>query len=378
MIKNVVKDTCFICFFSIRIAIFTDMLKTEYHIVATMSGTSLDGLDIIYVTFKFDGAWSFTIHNSETIPYDAIWKRKFKNLINLSSEELKRTDEEFTNYLAETIGAFISKNKIKKIDFISSHGHTALHQPQQQLTYQIGNLPILAQLLGQTIVCDFRVQDVEFGGQGAPLVPIGDKLLFSEYDYCINLGGFANLSTDDHSTRIAYDICPANIVLNHYVNILGHEFDDKGSIAESGALDDKLLDKLNALEFYKQDYPKSLGLEWVNEVVFPLIDDYNLKTEDILKTFTEHIAVQIAKEINKKESALVMITGGGAYNDYLISRIKSKTKNKIVIPSKKIIEFKEALIFGLLGVLKIRYEINCLASVTGAKHDHSSGKIFRP
>lgn len=378
MIKNVVKDTCFIRFFSIRITIFTNMLKTEYHIVATMSGTSLDGLDIIYVTFKFDGSWSFTIHNSETIPYDAIWKRKLKNLINLSTEELKRTDEEFTNYLAETIGTFISKNKIENIDFISSHGHTALHQPEQQLTYQIGNLPILAQILGHKIVCDFRVQDVKLGGQGAPLVPIGDKLLFSEYDYCINLGGFANLSTDDHSTRTAYDICPANIVLNHYVNILGHEFDDKGSIAKSGTLDNKLLNKLNALEFYKQDHPKSLGLEWVNEVVFPLIDNYNLKTEDILKTFTEHIAVQIAKEINKKENVLVMITGGGAYNDYLISRIKSKTKNKIVIPSKEIIEFKEALIFGLLGVLKIRNEINCLASVTGAKHDHSSGKIFRP
>jgi anhydro-N-acetylmuramic acid kinase len=354
------------------------MLKKEYHIVATMSGTSLDGLDIIYVTFKFDGSWFFSILNSETIPYDVIWKRKLKNLIQLSSGELKRTDEEFINYLAETIEKFISKNKIEKIDFISSHGHTALHQPEQHITYQIGNLPNLAQLLGQTIVCDFRVQDVELGGQGAPLVPIGDKLLFSEYDYCINLGGFANLSTDDYSTRIAYDICPANIVLNHYVNVLGQDFDDKGGIAESGTLDDKLLTELNALEFYKQDYPKSLGLEWVNEVVYPLIDNFNLKTKDVLKTFTEHIVVQISKEINKKESALVMITGGGAYNDYLISRIKSKTKNKIVIPSKEIIEFKEALIFGLLGVLKIRNEINCLASVTGAKHDHSSGKIFRP
>jgi anhydro-N-acetylmuramic acid kinase len=338
----------------------------------------LDGLDIIYVTFKFDRSWFFTIHNSETIPYDTMWKRKLKNLIELSSGELKQTDEEFTNYLAGTIEKFISKNKIEKIDFISSHGHTALHQPEQHITHQIGNLPILAQLLRQTIVCDFRVQDVILGGQGAPLVPIGDKLLFSEYDYCINLGGFANLSTEDNSTRIAYDICPTNIVLNHYVNVLGHDFDDEGKISKSGTIDEQLLSELNALEFYRQDYPKSLGLEWVNQVVFPLIDNFNLKTEDILKTFTEHIAVQISKEINKKESALVMITGGGAYNNYLISRINSKTKNKTVIPSKEIIEFKEALIFGLLGVLKIRNEINCLASVTGAKHDHCSGKIFRP
>lgn len=354
------------------------MTNSVYNIIAVMSGTSLDGIDIIFVTFKKDGTWSFTIHNAETLTYNEIWKKRLKNLIDLSLDELKQTDEEYTKYLSKKINEFISKYHIENIDFISSHGHTALHQPDQFLTYQIGNLPILAQLLGRMVVCDFRVQDVEFGGQGAPLVPIGDKLLFSEYDCCINLGGFANLSTDDNSTRIAYDICPSNIVLNHYVNVLGHDFDDKGSIAESGTLDDKLLNKLNALEFYKQNHPKSLGLEWVNEIIFPIIDKYNLKAEDILKTFTEHIAVQISKEINKKESALVMITGGGAYNDYLISRIKSKTKNNIVIPSKAIIEFKEALIFGLLGILKIRGEVNCLASVTGAKHDHSSGKIFHP
>jgi anhydro-N-acetylmuramic acid kinase len=354
------------------------MTNSVYNIIAVMSGTSLDGIDIIYVTFKIDGKWRFKIHYAETLPYNAFWKKRLKNLIDLSSEELKQTDLEYTKYLSEKIKEFISKYQIENIDFISSHGHTALHQPDQFLTYQIGNLPILAQLLGETIVCDFRVQDVKLGGQGAPLVPIGDKLLFSEYDYCINLGGFANLSTDDNSIRIAYDICPTNIVLNHYVNVLGLDFDDKGQIAKSGKIDEQLLSELNALEFYKKDFPKSLGLEWVNQIIFPIIDKYNLETEAILKTFTEHIAVQISKEINKKDNALVMITGGGAYNEYLISRIKSKTKSNIIIPSKDIIEFKEALIFGLLGILKVRDEINCLASVTGAKHDHSSGKIFHP
>ncbi|HKK11936.1 MAG TPA: anhydro-N-acetylmuramic acid kinase, partial [Flavobacteriaceae bacterium] len=228
------------------------------------------------------------------------------------------------------------------------------------------------------VVCDFRVQDVELGGQGAPLVPIGDKLLFSNYDFCINLGGFANLSTDRDGERIAYDICPVNIVLNHYVRLMGGDFDDKGKIAKSGAIDKQLLDELNVLEFYDQSYPKSLGLEWVNEAIFPIIDRFNLKTEDILKTFTEHIAVQISKEINVDGKTPVLITGGGAYNDYLVSRIQSKTKNTIAIPSKVIVEFKEALIFGLLGILRIRGEVNCLASVTGAKYDHSSGEIFQP
>ena len=354
------------------------MSKTGYHIIAAMSGTSLDGLDLIDVTFTFDGKWNFIIHHSETISYSKFWKQKLKNLIQITSDELKQTDEDYTKYLSELIQEFISKNRIENIDFISSHGHTALHQPKRQLTYQIGNLPILAELLGQTIICDFRVQDVELGGQGAPLVPIGDQFLFSEYDYCINLGGFANLSTNVNGIRIAYDVCPTNIVLNHYVADLGYDYDDKGKIAEIGLINELLLKELNALEFYKKDYPKSLGLEWVKEVVFPLIDKFNLKIEDILKTFTEHIAIQISNEINAKENAKVLITGGGAYNDYLISRIKSKTQNTIILPTKEIIEFKEALIFGLLGVLKFRGEVNCLKSVTGAKQDHSSGKIFRP
>jgi len=354
------------------------MIKTVYHIVATMSGTSLDGLDIIFVTFKFDGSWTFEIQYAETIPYSENWKARLKNLVNLDTNELKQTDLDYTTYLSHVIKEFISKYTINNIDFVSSHGHTALHQPEHHFTYQIGNLPHLAEFLGQTVVCDFRVQDVELGGQGAPLVPIGDKLLFTEYDYCINLGGFANLSTDDNSIRIAYDICPVNIVLNHYARLMGLDFDDGGHIAQSGTVNEQLLSNLNGLEFYNQKYPKSLGLEWVNAFVFPMIDGYKLKTEDILKTFTEHIAVQISKEINKKTGARILITGGGAYNDFLISRIKSKTKHEIEIPSKEIVEFKEALIFGLLGILKIRNEINCLASVTGARYDHCSGKLFQP
>ena len=354
------------------------MIKKEYNIVASMSGTSLDGIDLIYVAFKLDGTWNFTIRHGQTVPYPKLWVDKLNNLVNLSSEELKQIDEDYTAYFAAVLKEFISRHHIEPIDFISSHGHTALHQPERGFTYQIGNLPILAELVDQMVICDFRVQDVELGGQGAPLVPIGDKLLFLEYDYCINLGGFANLSSDYNSIRIAYDICPTNIVLNHYVRSMGHDFDDRGQMAKKGTINEQLLAELNALEFYSQNHPKSLGLEWVHAFVFPLIDQYNLKTEDVLKTFTEHIAIQISKEINKKESARVLITGGGAYNDYLILRIKSKTKHKIVIPSKEIVEFKEALIFGLLGVLRIRGENNCLSSVTGAKYDHSSGKIFRP
>lgn len=354
------------------------MIKNEYQVIGVMSGTSLDGIDLVYVSFRFDTSWHFKILYSETIPYDSQWVENLRGLVSQSLEGLKEMDNIYTNYLSLRINAFINKFEIKHIDAVCSHGHTALHQPEKGMTYQIGNMPHLALLIEQTVVCDFRVQDVEYGGQGAPLVPIGDKLLFSEYDFCLNLGGFANLSTEVDGNRIAYDVCPVNIVLNKYVKQLGFDFDDKGKIASTGTINEALLTKLNNLEFYNASYPKSLGLEWVDKNVFPLIDSFQMEIHDILRTFLEHIAIQIASEINKKNKVSVYVTGGGVYNEYLINRLKSRTKNSIVIPSKTIIEFKEALIFGLLGVLKLRNEVNCLQSVTGAFKNHSSGKIYIP
>ena len=225
------------------------------------------------------------------------------------------------------------------------------------------------------MILEFK--DVEFGGQGAPLVPIGDRLLFENYDYCLNLGGFANISFENHSERVAYDICPVNIVLNYYVSKLNLEYDDKGKIASKGEIHEELLANLNKLTFYAKNPPKSLGLEWVETHIFPLIESFNLKTEAILRTFVEHVAIQITSTLNREETS-ILITGGGAYNDFLIGRIKELSDSKIIIPENEILEFKEALIFGLLGVLKERNEVNCLMSVTGAKRDHSSGKILIP
>ncbi|MCP4052852.1 MAG: anhydro-N-acetylmuramic acid kinase [Mesoflavibacter sp.] len=353
------------------------MLKENYHIVGVMSGTSLDGIDLAEINFIKKDTWQFQILNSTTISYSEDWQRKLKSLTKQSIKKLQQIDVDYTNFLAEVITTFIKKNNINHLDAVCSHGHTALHQPEQKLTYQIGNLPVLAEQLKQTVVCDFRVQDVQFGGQGAPLVPIGDQLLFSEYDYCINLGGFANVSTLINKQRIAFDICPVNIVLNKYVQQLGFDYDDKGHLASQGKINQQLLEQLNDLDFYKNSYPKSLGLEWVEQQIFPLIDNYKLEVKDILHTMIHHVAQQIAKVINQKDNTSVLLTGGGTYNDFLVERIKALTNAKIVIPSAELIEFKEALIFGFLGVLKLRKENNCLASVTGASKDHSSGKIYK-
>jgi len=354
------------------------MLNNQYKIIGVMSGTSLDGIDLAYIIFNFTDHWNFKIEKCTTIPYSKEWTHVLQNLVSNTSNSLKEIDSNYTKHLAKVILDFIKKNNIQDIDAICSHGHTALHQPEKGVTYQIGNLKELATLTNTKVVCDFRVQDVALGGQGAPLVPIGDKLLFSKYHYCVNLGGFANISFEEKNKRIAFDICPVNIVLNHYVQKLGVEFDDQGKLAATGNINTQLLEQLNTLDFYKEPYPKSLGLEWVKKEVFPLIDAFSIAIKDILKTFVEHIAIQIANEINKKENATVLLTGGGAFNTYLINQIKNRTNNKVIIPSTEIINYKEALIFGLLGVLKLREEVNCLSSVTGASKNHSSGKIYLP
>lgn len=354
------------------------MLQNEYKVIGVMSGTSLDGIDLAALHFSVtnNNTWTFKILTSETISYPSEWIKKLKEGISYSEENLKKLNKDYTVYLAEVINIFLNKYDLKDINAVCSHGHTILHQPNKGVTLQIGNLPELATLIQQKVVCDFRVQDVELGGQGAPLVPIGDKLLFPEYDYCLNLGGFANLSTEQNGKRIAYDICPVNIVLNKYAEQLGFPFDDKGNIAKSGVFSLTVSNELRNLQYYKESPPKSLGLEWVKKNIFNLLDSSQIRVEDKLKTFSDHIARQIAKQFTKDSK--VLVTGGGAYNDYLIQKIIQYKKVEIVIPSKELVEFKEALIFGLLGVLKLREEVNCLSTVTGAKSDHSSGKIYQP
>lgn len=353
------------------------MFKETYNVIGVMSGTSLDGIDLAHVHFSIvDGKWSFDIYETETVSYDNDWLNKLKTAIDFSEDKLKELNKDYTVLLADIIKTFINKHQLQKLDAVCSHGHTILHQPQNGFTLQIGNLPEIANHCNQTVVCDFRVQDVLLGGQGAPLVPIGDRILFSEYDFCLNLGGFSNVSFEQNDTRIAFDISPVNTVLNFYANLLGLDYDDKGQLAGSGKLNSDLLNELNALEYYKKQFPKSLGFEFVKEIVLPLIDKYNIPIEDKLNTFTEHITFQIAVALPSKKGKL-LVTGGGAYNDFLIERLKFWLPElEIIIPDKKTIEFKEALIFALLGVLKLRNEINVLASVTGAKHNHTSGLIY--
>jgi anhydro-N-acetylmuramic acid kinase len=353
------------------------MKSENYNVIGVMSGTSLDGVDLSHIKFTIhNDKWAFEILESETIGYSKKWVDELKSAVDYSEIELKNLNREYTVLLASIISDFIKKNKIENLDAVCSHGHTILHQPQNGFTLQIGNLPEISKLTQQIVVCDFRVQDVQLGGQGAPLVPIGDRILFSEYNYCMNLGGFSNVSFEENNNRIAFDISPVNTVLNFYANQLGFDYDNKGQISRTGNCSIELLNQLNSLDFYQKKHPKSLGFEFVKEIVLPMIENYSISIEDKLNTFTEHVALQIALALPNKKGTL-LITGGGAYNDFLIERIQFHLPEmKIIIPSNKILEFKEALIFALLGVLKLRGEINALKSVTGAKNDHSSGTIY--
>ena len=347
----------------------------NYNVIGVMSGTSLDGLDIVYVKFTQNESWSFKIINSKTYKYEDSTADILNDISKKSLEEIKEIDVVYTKKLAKIINGFIDEFSINKIDFVSSHGHTAIHDPSNLITYQMGNLSTLSTEINQKVICDFRVQDVKLGGEGAPLVPVGEKYLFHEYDSFINLGGFANISNHKGESLIAYDICPVNIVLNNLSKKIGKDFDDKGSIASSGKLIINLYEELEKLEYYQSSPPKSLGIEWVDEFISPLINKYfDYPTEDLLNTLSNHIANQILN--NLKNLDKVLVTGGGAYNDYLIDIIRSKTDSEIIIPSKNIIEFKEALIFAFLGVLRNLNINNCYSSVTGASKDHCSGKIF--
>jgi anhydro-N-acetylmuramic acid kinase len=227
------------------------------------------------------------------------------------------------------------------------------------------------------VVYDFRSGDVALGGQGAPLVPIGDKLLFPEYDFCLNLGGFANISYEYKGRRIAYDICPVNIVMNAIAERSGKAYDENGDMAREGMLSHYLLTELNQLGFYKMppDSPKSLGKEWVIKNINPLLEQYDLADNDLLHTFCEHIAYQVGKSLKGKSKGKLLITGGGAYNSYLLDRMKEHITHDIVLPAKTTIEYKEALLFAFLGVLRTRNEVYCLKSVTGASRDSSGGVI---
>lgn len=349
--------------------------QIDIKVIGVMSGTSLDGLDFCFVHFNRNyNEWKYKIQKTETESYPIEIKEKLSKAHLMDAFSYAHFNSEYGIYIGKRVKSFIDKNDIKP-DLISSHGHTIFHQPSKRFTAQIGSGACIASETGVNTVCDFRTTDVALYGQGAPLVPIGDRYLFSDYNYCLNLGGFSNISFEENNKRIAFDVSPVNYVLNHYMRIIGKDFDKDGETARSGKVNNDLLDQLNKLRYYSQTGPKSLSRENVENEFIPLIDNYLIPVEDKLATFCEHIAIQVKNNINDGK---VLITGGGAFNKYLIERIKANSlKCEFVIPDDQSVNFKEALIFAFLGALFYYDTPNCLSSVTGAKYDSIGGALYK-
>ncbi|MDC3389920.1 anhydro-N-acetylmuramic acid kinase [Flavobacteriales bacterium] len=343
----------------------------SYRVLGLMSGTSLDGVDLAICSFTKNKNWHYKIEKSTTIKYSKYWLETLSNLHKKPEKIINEIDLKYGDFLSKICNKFL---KNEKIDYISSHGHTIFHQPENNFTLQIGNGNVISKNTKKITINNFRNLDVSLKGQGAPLVPVGDMLLFRKYKYCVNLGGFANVSIKKNNKIIAFDICPVNIILNYFSNLKGRAYDLNGCMAQTGNLAPDLLKKLNSLQFYSKRHPKSLSREWVEKNIIPLIKN-NIKIEDVLHTLCEHIGIQIGKLLTDKEA---LFSGGGVFNTYLLSRIKFYSKSKIIIPDKLSIEFKEALIFAFLGVLRARGEVNCLQSVTGAIKDNCGGEVNNP
>lgn len=348
----------------------------KYNVIGLMSGTSLDGLDLAACEFKYgtDG-WSYRFLATETVEYSHDWREKLAGAHHLPGRGLIRLDRQYGKLLGEEVNRFVRKFNLK-VELIASHGHTVFHTPALGITHQIGHPANLAAETGIPVAADFRTTDVALGGQGAPLVPAGDRHLFSRYAYCLNLGGFANISFEDRGDRVAGDICPVNIVANALAGLAGMPYDDQGNTGRRGNLIPGLLRELNQLPFYRTPFPRSLGREWTEDQIFPLLEKYKEKIPDLLRTWYEHVACQISSVM--KDNGDVLVTGGGAFNRFLLERLEELSNVRLVVPEDQVIQYKEALIFAFLGLLRIRNEINCFRTVTGASRDSCCGAVYLP
>lgn len=353
-------------------------MRNEWDGIGVMSGTSLDGIDLAWCHFtrEEDGRWGYAIEHAVTFPYSDDFRERLANAPYLSALEYVKLSNDVAEVMAESINEWLGDGP--RPDYIASHGHTVFHQPDIGLTTQIGNGAVIAARTGVTTVCDFRTTDVALGGQGAPLVPIGDELLFGEFDACLNLGGIANISYNTDDQRIAYDISPCNMALNELANRAGFPYDKDGQLSRNGLIIPELLAALNGLGYYRQPAPKSLGKEWYESVFHPVLEPFMEKhpLADVARTVVEHIAVQIAANVPVGAQTM-LVTGGGAHHAFLIQQIRHQRDTlDVIVPDDLIIDYKEALIFAFLGLLRLHGENNCLRSVTGARKDCCGGAVY--
>ncbi len=349
-----------------------------------MSGTSLDGMDMVLAEFeKVADTWSFRVLCAKGTTYPKDLSERMHKARFLSAEELAFLEHDLSLFWAEHLNVFLSEAK-EDCALIAVHGQTVFHQPEKKLTLQLADLGLIASHTGFPVVGDFRRADLALGGQGAPLVPMGDRYLFGEMAACLNLGGFANVSYFENKQHLAKDLTVANHLLNLLASELGMEFDMDGRLAAMGQVHQEVLSGLQRLEYFGLSGPKSLGYEWFDAEFLPLWNKLTaqLSLEDRMRTACAHIAERVASALSAVQGKL-LVTGGGAFNRVLMLEIEKTLPKGLSIKSLSseeqcYIAFKEALVFAFLGVLRFRGENNIIAGITGASRDHCAGLIALP
>lgn len=351
-----------------------------------MSGSSLDGLDIVFAELEESrGKWSYAIQAADCYAYAPEWEQKLRTAVQLPAYDYLLLHSAYGRYIGESVNRFIDQHNLyHRVQLIASHGHTSFHVPRLGTTAQLGDGATIAAVTGINVVSDLRAMDVALQGQGAPIVPVGEKLLLPQHRFFLNLGGIANISyNQDHYQ--AFDVCAANRVLNMLAQQQGHAYDAGGNMAASGKINTALLTQLNGLDYYQQPFPKSLANDFGTDTIFPLIQSYQLPVADALRTYTEHIVQQVAYAVNQLQSApdaagsSLLVTGGGAFNSFLVKRLREALQPfhvEVVVPENELVQYKEALVMALLGILRWREENTVLASVTGATRSSIGGAVW--
>ena len=359
-----------------------------YRAIGVMSGSSLDGLDIVFAEFtESRGQWSFEIRAADCLPYSSEWEDRLRNAIHLNALDYMRLHTAYGHYVGQQVNHFIRQHGLEhQVQLIASHGHTTFHEPQHRMTGQLGDGAAIAAATGINVVSDLRAMDIALGGQGAPIVPMGEKLLFPEYRLLLNIGGIANISANLPDTCLAFDICPANRVLNAFAAEAGQAYDAGGAMAAAGFVRDEVLSRLNQQAYYAQPFPKSLANDFGTDVIFPLLKGAALSVPDALRTMVEHIAIQTTRSVGKLLQRLpqerpvkLLATGGGAHNSFLVERLQASLRPmgvEVVVPDAGLVNYKEALVMALLGVLRWREENTVLHTVTGASRSSIGGAVW--
>lgn len=298
-----------------------------YRAIGVMSGSSLDGLDIAFTEFQENrGIWTYETRNASCYSYSKEWITKLKLATTLNAIDYQLLHAHYGHYIGQQINKFIDENNLHyQVALISSHGHTTFHIPSKKMTAQLGDGAAIASETQLPVITDLRSLDIAFGGQGAPIVPVGEKLLLNEYDLFLNLGGIANISFNGQP-YIAFDVCPANRVLNMLANVAGKEYDDKGELASGGKINEDLLKRLGELDYYKQPYPKSLANEFGTDVIYPMIREVGCEIRDALRTYVEHICEQVKLSIVNCQLSILSM---GMSSDYPIALEKGSNMVRI-------------------------------------------------